>query len=92
MNVLLAQAVLVAVLDAAFAGVNQKQALAPCTASFVENDDAGGNTCAEKQVCRQTDNGLDIALLKDALADHTFSSSTKQHTVGQNHCSLAGAL
>ncbi|MNO68732.1 hypothetical protein D3C76_595710 [compost metagenome] len=101
MDVLLAQPVLVAIFDKAFAGIDHKQPLlmvsqciegAGVGALFVDDDDAGRNTGAVEQVGRQTDDPLDIALLEQVLADTRLGIAAKQHAVWQDHRTLAGAL
>ena len=92
MDVLGAQAVLVAVLDEALAGIDHEDAFAPRRAGLVQHDDAGGNAGAVEQVGRQADDAFDIALLDDAGADVRLRATSEQHAVRQNHCRLAGAL
>ncbi|MNJ37219.1 hypothetical protein D3C77_320290 [compost metagenome] len=82
MDVLLTQAIFVAVLDKAFAGVDQEQALAPGAAFLVQHDDAGGNAGAVEQVGRKADDALDEALLENALTDCPLGTTTEQHSVG----------
>ena len=92
MDVLGAQAVLVAVFDVALAGVNHEDAFAPRRTRLVQHDDAGGDAGAVEQVRRQANDAFDITLLDDASADAGFRSAPEQHAVGQNHRRLAGAL
>ncbi|MNG06419.1 hypothetical protein D3C84_896570 [compost metagenome] len=51
-NVLLAQAVFVAIFDKAFAGIEHKDAFATVRLLFIQHDDAGRDTGAIKQVGR----------------------------------------
>ena len=60
-DVLRAQAVLVAVLDEALAGIDHEDALAAGGVFLVQHDDAGGDAGAVEQVGRQADDALDIA-------------------------------
>ena len=57
-DVLFAQAVLVAVLDVAAGGVDHEHALARGGVLFVEHQDAGGDAGAVEQVRRQADDAL----------------------------------
>jgi hypothetical protein len=60
-DVLLAQAVLVAVLDEALAGVDHEDALAGGGVFLVQHQDAGGDAGAVEQVGRQADDALEDA-------------------------------
>ncbi len=60
-DVLVAQAVLVAVLDEALGGVDHEDALAGGGVLLVEHDDAGGDAGAVEEVGRQADDALDVA-------------------------------
>ena len=60
-DVLGAQAVLVAVLDEALGGVDHEDALAGRGVFLVQHDDAGGDAGAVEQVGRQADDALDVA-------------------------------
>ena len=55
------QAVLVAVLKVAAAGVDHEDALAGVGIFLVDDDDAGGYAGAVEQVGRQADNAFDVA-------------------------------
>ena len=68
-DVLGAQAVLVAVLDEALGGVDHEDALAGGGVFLVEHDDAGGDAGAVEQVGRQADDALDVAAPDDFAAD-----------------------
>ena len=91
-DVLGAQAVLVAVLDEALGGVDHEDALAGGGVFLVEHDDAGGDAGAVKQVGRQADDALDVAAADDVLADVGLGAAAEQHAVGQNDRAFAGAL
>ena len=100
-DVLLAQPVLVAIFDKAFAGIDHKQALAAVAVGldgalvrrlFVDDYDAGRNAGAVEEVGRQADNALDKALFEQILADARLGIATKQHAVRQDHRPLAAAV
>lgn len=59
---------------------------------FVDDNDTGGNSRAIEQVCGQTNNALDIALVNDGLTDRRLCIATEQNTVGQNNRRLTGAF
>ena len=59
MDVLLAEAVLVTVLDEALGGVDHEDALAGVSVLLVENDDAGRNASAVEQVRGQADDAFE---------------------------------
>ena len=61
MDVLLAQAVFVAVLDEALGGVDHEDALAGGGVLLVEHDDAGRDAGAVKEVGGQADDALEVA-------------------------------
>ena len=58
MDILLAKAVLVAVLNEALGGVYHEDCFAGVRTFLVEQDDARRDACAEKQVRGQADNAL----------------------------------
>src|ERR1700721_590709 len=60
-DVLRAQTVLRAVLHEAGRGVDHENAFARLSVLLIDDDDACGNPCAEKQVRRQSDDALDVA-------------------------------
>jgi len=62
-DILLAQAVLVAVLDESLAGIDHEDAMARAGTCFVDDDDAGGNARAIEEIGRQTDDAFDESSL-----------------------------
>ena len=60
-DVLAAQAVLVAVLDEALGGVDHEHAGAPGGVLLVEDDDAGRDAGAVEEVGRQADDAFDVS-------------------------------
>ena len=90
MNILFPQAVLVAILYIAFAGVNHENAGTISSILFIQHQDTGRNSCAIEQVSRQTNNAFDITPVNDLFADVSLGITTEQHTMGQNDCCLAG--
>jgi len=91
-NVLVAQAVLVAVLHEAFAGVDHEDASAGGGMLLVEHQDAGRDAGAIEQVGRQADDALDVAAADDILADGCLGVAAEEHPMGQNHRALARAF
>ena len=92
MDVLGAQAVLGAVLHEAAAGVDHEDALAGVGVLLVDDDDAGGDAGAVKEVGGQADDALDVALADQVAADVGLGIATEQHAVRQDARALAGAL
>ena len=91
-DVHIAQAVLVAVLHVAAAGVDHEDALAGVGVFLVDDDDAGGNAGAVKQVGGQADDAFDVALADQVPADVGLGIAPKQNTVRQNAGAFAGAF
>ena len=89
-DVLLAEAVLVAVLDEALGGIDHEDAFAGVRAFLVEHDDAGGNAGAVKEVRRQADDALDDAALDEVLADGGLGIAAEQNAVRQDARAFAG--
>ena len=92
MDVLLAQAVLVAVLDEALGGVDHEDALAGGGVFLVEHHDAGGDAGAVKEVGGQADDALEIAGADELLADDGLGIAAEEHAVGQDAGAFARAL
>src|SRR5207245_1078745 len=80
-DIALAEAVLVAVLHETFRGVDHKDAPTACSVFFVENDDAGWNSRAVEQICRQANDALDISAFNDVAADLALCTTTKEDPV-----------
>ncbi len=95
-DVLLAQSVLVAVLDVALAGVDHEDAtlltLAGRGAGLVQHQDAGWNAGAIEQVGRQADDPFQDAGADELPSDDSLCVATKQHAVRQDAGATAGAL
>src|SRR5688572_13682198 len=92
MNILVTQTVFRPILHKAAAGVDHKNALPSSGVFFVNYDDAGGNACAIKQICRQADDALDVALANQGAPDVAFGIATKEHAMRQNARAFAVAL
>ena len=91
-NILRAQAVLVAVFDEAFARVDHEHPRAGGRVLLVEHQNAGGNAGAVKQIRGQTDNAFQDARAHELFTNYPFRVATKEHTVRQNARALAGAF
>ena len=91
-DVLLAQAVLVAVLDEGLGGIDHEHAPARRGVLLVEHQNAGRNAGAIKEVGRQTDDAFEDARAQQLLADHRFGIAAKQHAVRQDAGRFASAL
>ena len=81
------QFVLLARLDEAFAGIDKEDIVAVTFLAEHHND--CGDTCAEEDVCGQTDDGVDMVVLNEVLTDHTFylvfgRVATEEDTVRQD--------
>ena len=83
-DVLLAQAVLVAVLDEALGGVDHEDALAGGGVLLVEHHDAGGDAGAVEEVGGQADDALEVAGADELLADRGLGVAAEEHAVGQD--------
>ncbi|MNP07861.1 hypothetical protein D3C76_999050 [compost metagenome] len=91
-HVLIAQAILRAVLDEALGGIDHENAFARTGVFLVQDQDASGNACAEKQVGRQADNGFEVTGPHQLLTDHGLGIAAKQHAVGQNARTFTGTF
>ena len=87
-----AQAVLVAVFHIARAGVDHENASAGVGVFLVDDDDAGRDAGAVKQVGGQSDDAFDVALADQFAADVGLGIAAKQHAVRQNARAFAVAL
>lgn len=83
-NVLRAEPVLVTVLDEACAAINHEDASTRVGVLLVNNDDAGGNSRAIKQVWRQADDAFNQAVFDEILADLTFLVAAEQHAMRED--------
>ena len=83
-NVLLTQAVLIAVLYKAPRCVDHKNAFAVVGVFLVQDNDTGRNARSVEQVGWQADDTFDIAAADDVGADFGLSITAKQHTMRQN--------
>ncbi len=92
MDVLAAQAVLVAVLEEALARVDHEDAGAGVGVLLVDHHDAGRDAGAVEEVGRQADDALDQAALDEVPAYVGFPVAAEQHAVRQDDRALAGAL
>ncbi len=92
MDVLLAEAVLVAVLDEALRGIDHKDALASGSAFLVEHDYAGRGARAVEKVRRKADDAFQVTTLYKVAADGTLCTTTKQHAVREDARAFAGAF
>ena len=88
----LAKAVLVAVFDEAFAGVDHHHTLAGVGVLLVQHQHAGRNARAIKQVGRQADDAFQDAGLDQLLADHRLGIAPEQHPVRQDAGGFASAV
>jgi len=59
---------------------------------FIQDQDAGRDTCAVKEIGRQADDALDITTPQDFLANTGLGTAPKQYAVRMNDCAFAGAL
>ena len=59
---------------------------------LVDDDDAGGNAGAVKQIGRQADHALDVALAQEIAANIGLGVAAKQNAMRQNAGALARAL
>ena len=91
-DVLLAQAVLVAVLQKTLAGINHEDATAGAGVVLVQHQDAGGNTGAVEQVGGQADDAGQHTAGHQLPADSGLGIATEQHAVRQNAGALAAGF
>ena len=92
MDVLGAEAVLVAIFEKALGGIDHEDAFSGCGIFLVENDDAGGNARAIKEIRRQPDNAFDKTTADYFPSDSSFGIATEKHAMGQNDRSFPCAL
>ena len=92
MDVLLAQAVFIAILNVTLAGINHEDALAGGGIFLVEYQDAGGDAGAVKEVGGQTDDSFEVAGTNELGADDRLGIAAEQHAVRQDAGALAPAL
>ena len=83
-NILGAQAVLVAVLEEVLAGVNHEDAGASVGILLVNDQNAGGDAGAVEEIGGQADDSLDHALPDELSTDIRLSVAAKQHTMRQD--------
>lgn len=90
-NVLLTQTVFVAVFNAATDNLvcSLFGKLGGLGVFFVDDDDAGRNARAVKQVGRQPDNAFNKVKVKQFRANTRFGIAAKQHTVRKNNRTFA---
>ena len=91
-NITLAQTVLVAVLYKIVACVDHKDAGALIRIFFVNDNNACRDTGTIEQVCRQTNDTLDVTGFDQGFSNFALCVATEQHAVGQNNCSFTGTL
>ena len=92
MEVLGAQAVLVAVLQEPLRRIDHEDALASCRVLLVENDDARRDPRAVEQVRGQADDALDVAAPDNLAADVRLGVAPEQDPVRKDDRALALAL
>ena len=83
-DILLAQTVLVAILHVIVACIDHKNAFSLIGICFINDNNAGRNTRAVKEVGRQADNALNVALVNDVLADRCLGITSEQNAVRKN--------
>ncbi len=91
-DVLGAEAVLVAVFHKSLGGIDHEDALAGMGVFLVEHQDAGRDARAVKEIGRQADDALDVAALDDLAADGGLGTAAEQNAVRENDRAFAGAL
>src|SRR5262249_29392507 len=82
-DVLSAEAILGAILHKALAGVDHEDSLAGMGLLLIDDDDAGGDTSAVKEVRRQADDPLDVALADEVPADVRLDIAAEQDAMRQ---------
>ena len=87
-----AQPVLGAILHVACACVDHEDAFAGMSIFFVDDDNTSGNASAVKEVCRKSDDGLDVAHTDEFAADVALGIAPKEDAVRQNAGSPAAAF
>ena len=91
-DVLGAQAILVAVLDEALGGIDHEDAFAAGGVLLVQHDDAGGDAGAVEEVRGQADDALDDAALDEAAADDTLGIASEEDAMREDARACGGAL
>jgi len=87
-----AEAVFVAVLEVAGAGVDHEDAFAGVGVFLVDDDDAGGDAGAVEEVGGEADDAFDVALTDEIAADFGFGVASEENAVGQDAGSFAPAF
>ncbi len=92
MDVLLAEAVLVAVLHEALGGIDHEDALAGGGVFLVEHDDAGRDAGAVEEIGGQADDALEVAASGRVAADDGLGIAAEEDAVRENARAFARAL
>ena len=92
MDVLCAEAVLVAVFDEAFRGIDHEDSLPRLCIILVEDDDARGDARAVEEIRREADDPFDIAAPHDLATDDGLGAAAEQHAVWEVHRGFPSAL
>ena len=71
-NILLSQAILIAIFDESFARIDEEYILALIGSFFVKHDDTRWNTCPVEQVPWKSNYTSDESLVHQSLADICF--------------------
>ena len=91
-QVAFAEAVFGAVLHKALGGVDHEDGLAGGGVLLVEDEDAGGDAGAVKEIGGQADDAANDAALDEVFADHALSVAPEKDAVGEDARALAGAF
>ena len=89
LNVLLAEAVLVAVLLVTLTGINEKNSFTAVGVFLVNEDDAGRDARTVEKIGRQAHDTLDVVFFQNLNTDRFLRISTEQHTVRHDDARLA---
>jgi hypothetical protein len=80
-NILCPESIFIAIFDKVLTGIYHKDTLATGGMLFVYDNDTRRNPCAVKEVGRQSDDPLDIAMLNEVTTDLSFCTTTEQDTM-----------
>src|SRR5205823_5915488 len=91
-DVLVAQAVLVAIFNKALAGVDHEDTAAAGSVFLIDDNNAGRDAGTVEQVGRQSNDALDVPFADDVPSNITLGIATKENTVRQDHRAFPAAF
>src|SRR5437899_10844552 len=90
MNVLRAQAILVAVLNEALGSINHENSFAGCGVLLIQHYGARRNSGSIKEIWREPNNSFDVTAPDNLAANDSLSTAAKEDAVRKIHRCFAG--